>query len=124
MFLLATNKFLLNIGSNSPDEPKKDDEYITPAEKIVKGEDMDEEEDTISDYFQMPEQFASLDVNSSLNPITNSATTSEKETYTVDEAILELKNTIDKLKDKGVKIDINEMNFDKSYQMIIKIDKE
>ena len=115
---------LLNIGSNSPDKPKKDDEYITPAEKIVKGEDMDEEEDTISDYFQMPEQFASLDVNSSLNPITNSAPTSEKETYTVDEAILELKNTIDKLKDKGVKIDINEMNFDKSYQMIIKIDKE
>jgi len=113
---------LLNIGGSS--FAKSDDEYITPAEKIVKGEDIDEEENFVSDYFKMPEQFATLDVNSSLNPITDTAVIPEKETYTVDTAIEELKNTITKLQEKGIKIDLNEMNFDKSYQMIIKIDKE
>lgn len=110
---------LLNIGS-TPNT--KEEEYITPAEKIVKGEEFEDEPQT-SDYFKMPEQFASLDINSSLNPI-NNPTIVEKDIYTVDEAIEELKKTIDKLKEKGIKIDTNEMNFDKSYQMIIKIDKE
>ena len=114
---------LLNIG-NPTFSSTKDEEYITPAEKIVKANEIeDEEEDIVSDYFQMPEQFATLNVNSSLNPIPDSVITPEKEEYTVDEAILEIKNTLDKLKEKGIKIDINEMNFDKSYQMIIKIDK-
>ena len=111
---------LLNIGTAS--SGKAPTEYITPAEKIVKGEDMDEDEEIVSDYFKMPEQFASLDLNPSINPIANSTVT-EKETYTVDEAVTELKNLIDNLKSKGIKIDLNEMNFDKSYQMIIKIDK-
>lgn len=110
---------LLNIGS-TPNT--KEEEYITPAEKIVKGEEFEDEPQT-SDYFKMPEQFASLDINSSLNSISN-PTIVEKETYTVEEAIEELKKTIDKLKEKGIKVDTNEMNFDKSYQMIIKIDKE
>jgi len=110
---------LLNIGS-TPNT--KEEEYITPAEKIVKGEEFEDEPQT-SDYFKMPEQFASLDINSSLNSISN-PTIVEKDTYTVEEAIEELKKTIDKLKEKGIKVDTNEMNFDKSYQMIIKIDKE
>lgn len=110
---------LLNIGS-TPNT--KEEEYITPAEKIVKGEEFEDEPQT-SDYFKMPEQFASLDINSSLNSISN-PTIVENDTYTVEEAIEELKKTIAKLKEKGIKVDTNEMNFDKSYQMIIKIDKE
>jgi ParB family chromosome partitioning protein len=112
---------LLNIGNPTLSTPST--EYITPAEKIVKGEDMDEdEEETVSDYFKMPEQFTSLEINPTIsNPINEAP---EKETYTVDEAVTEIKNLIDKLKEKGIKIDTNEMNFDKSYQMIIKIDKE
>ena len=113
---------LLNIGN--PSVPKKDEEYITPAEKIVRGEDMDDDDDDegASDYFKMPEQFASLDINSSLNQISPN-TEPTKENYTVEEAVEELKKTIDKKKKKGVKIDLNEMNFDKSYQIIIKMDK-
>ena len=65
----------------------------------------------------MPEQFTSLEIN----PVIS---TPEKEKYTVEEAVEELKKTIDKLKEKGIKIDMNEMNFDKSYQIIVKIDKE
>ena len=108
---------LLNIDSSS------NKEYITPAEKIVKSEEIENEDEMSSDYFKMPEQFASLDLNSSINPIDNN-TNEEKETYTTEEAITEIKNILDKLKEKGIKIDTNEMNFDKSYQMIIKIDKE
>lgn len=106
---------LLNIGN--PMYSKKDEEYITPAEKIVRANEMDEDDETTSDYFKMPEQFTSLEINPTIS-------TPAKDTYTVEEAIEELKATIDKLKEKGIKIDMNEMNFDKSYQMIVKIDKE
>ena len=106
---------LLNIGN--PMYSKKDEEYITPAEKIVRANEMDEDDETTSDYFKMPEQFTSLEINPTIS-------TPAKDTYTVEEAIEELKTTIDKLKQKGIKIDMNEMNFDKSYQMIVKIDKE
>ena len=108
---------LLNIG-NTPFN-KKDDEYITPAEKIVKANDVDDEDDDdeVSDYFKMPEQFTSLEINPSISIL-------ENDKYTVNDAIEELRSTINKLKDKGIKIDMNEMNFDKSYQMIVKIDKE
>lgn len=109
---------LLNIGGSTT----KNDNYITPAEKIVKGEEIDDDEETTSDYFKMPEQFATLNINSAINPIDNSISTENKK-YTVDEAVEELKKTIEKLKENGIKIDLNEMNFDKSYQMIIKIDK-
>ena len=106
---------LLNIGN--PSFNTKDEKYITPAEKIVRANEMDEDDETTSDYFKMPEQFTSLEIN----PVIS---TPEKETYTTEEAIKELKKTITKLKEKGIKIDMNEMNFDKSYQMIVKIDKE
>lgn len=108
---------LLNIGN--PMYSNKDEEYITPAEKIVKANEIDDDDDEegVSDYFKMPEQFTSLEIN----PVIS---TPEKEKYTVEEAVEELKKTIDKLKEKGIKIDMNEMNFDKSYQIIVKIDKE
>ena len=111
---------LLNLGNPTSSKPAQ--EFITPAEKIVKGEDIDEDEEVVSDYFKMPEQFSSLQINSGLNPIESKEP--EKQTYTVEEAVEEIKKTIDKIKEKGIKIDINEMNFDKSYQMIVKIDKE
>lgn len=111
---------LLNIGNSSSSIPTK--EFITPAEKIVKGEDLDDDSDRASDYFKMPEQFASLEINSSINPI--STEKEEKDTITVEDAIEEIKKTVEKLKEKGIKIDMNEMNFDKSYQTIIKIEKE
>lgn len=103
---------LLNIGNST--YTNTDDDYITPAEKIVKAQE--QEEISSSDYFKMPEQFTSLEINPAIS-------INEKSTYTVEEAVEELKKTIDKLKEKGVKIDMNEMNFDKSYQIIVKIDK-
>ena len=105
---------LLNINTSSTSQK----EFITPAEKIVKEDD--EEEETVSDYFKMPNEFSSLEINSPVNPID----IDEKEKYTVEDAIKDIKNTLDNIKSKGINVDMNEMNFDKSYQMIIKIDKE
>ena len=112
---------LLNLGNPMFSKPK--DEYLTPAEKIVKDDDEDEEEG-VSDYFKMPEQFTSLEINPAISNTTPTTEAPAKETLTVEEAVAEIKNIIDKLREKGIKIDANEMNFDKSYQMIIKIDKE
>ena len=110
---------LLNIGNSTASNV---DKYTTPAEKIIKSEGIESDEETTSDYFKMPEQFASLEVNSAINPVSDSIPTI-KENYTTEEAVTEIKKLLDNLKEKGIKIDINEMNFDKSYQMIIKIDK-
>ena len=104
---------LLNISNTSQKE------FMTPAEKIV-NEDEEDAEETTSDYFKMPAEFSPLEINQTITPITSST----QEQYTVEEAVAELKNTIDRIKEKGIKIDTNEMSFDKSYQMIIKIDKE
>ena len=110
---------LLNIGNSS--STKDDEEYITPAEKIVKASEMDEDdEDGVSDYFKMPENFTSLEINPA---ISNTPVMVEQEEYTTETAVTEIQKLIDKLKEKGIKIDSNEMNFDKSYQIIIKIDK-
>ena len=111
---------LLNL--NGPSS-KSDEEYITPAEKIVKGEEIDDDdEETVSDYFKMPEQFTSLEISPAVaNPVEATPVSS---TYTVDDAVNDLKDTINKIREKGIKLDINEMNFDKSYQMIVKIEKE
>ena len=108
---------LLNITSDSNTKTEK--EFITPAEKIIK-EDEEDDEETTSDYFKMPAEFSPLEINPTINPIS----APEKEKYTVEEAVEEIKNTLNKIKEKGIKLDMNEMSFDKSYQMIIKIDKE
>ena len=111
---------LLNIGTSS--QIKDEEEYRTPAEKIVKRDEMDDDtDDGVSDYFKMPEQFTSLEINPA---ISNEPIMTEKAIYTTEDAVNEIKNMIEKLQEKGIKLDINEMNFDKSYQMIIKIDKE
>lgn len=49
---------------------------------------------------------------------------SQEENYTAEEASQKIKSVVDDLKNHGVKINADEMNFPKSYQVIIKIDKE
>ena len=113
---------LLNIGN--PSYPKSDDDFITPAEKIVKTDDDDDDDEEVSDYFKMPEQFTSLEINPIISNPINENTQPQQETITVDKAVEEIKKTLENLKEKGIKLESNEMNFDKSYQIIIKIDKE
>ena len=44
--------------------------------------------------------------------------------YTIEEATEKVRNLVKDLKDHGINIDTDEMNFEKSYQIIIKIYKE
>ena len=57
-----------------------------------------------------------------LNPIPSIINNEEK--YTVDESIGKIRDVIDDLKKHGINITADEMDFPKSYQVIIKIDKE
>ena len=102
-------------------------DFITPAEKIVK---TDPEENTKepSDYFQTPD-LSSVGVttpqqqpSSSIFDLNNSQPSPTGNS--VEDATNKIRNLVEEIKNSGIKIDIDEMNFDKSYQVIIKIDKE
>jgi len=43
--------------------------------------------------------------------------------YTIEEATNKIRELINDLKDHGIKATSDEMNFEKSYQIIIKLDK-
>ena len=43
--------------------------------------------------------------------------------YTTEEAMNKIREVVSELEKHGIKIKTDEMNFDKSYQIIIKIDK-
>ena len=108
---------LLNLGDPSSSVPSN--QFITPAEKIVKTDSMDDDDDEkTSDYFK-PSDLSAIELPSTLlNPDQE-----EKDEYTVEEASTKIKELVDDLKAHGIKINTDEMNFEKSYQIIIKIDK-
>ena len=111
---------LLNIPTSTPPTMSKEEK----AEK--------------EDYFSSPE-LASIKIENTSLPEQNNLSPSilpsidstpiglgESTTgnYTIEEATKKIKQTIEDLKNHGVSINADEMNFPKSYQIIIKIDKE
>ena len=129
---------LLNLGNPTSSTPTT--QFITPAEKIVKTDQGIEKNENSSDYFKMPEELSNI--NNSDAPILNSVdynnmflnkteekTSSiptieeENKKYTTEEASEKIKELVENLKEHGVNIKTDEMNFEKSYQIIIKIDK-
>ena len=105
---------LLNLGNPTASAPAT--EFITPAEKIVKTDSLDDEEDKTSDYFNTSD-LSSIELPPSIiNPV-------ENENYTVEEASNKIKQLVEDLKSHGIKVNADEMDFEKSYQIIIKIDK-
>ena len=109
---------LLNLGNPTSSVPAN--EFITPAEKIVKTDSLeDPAEDTSSEYFNTSD-LSNIELPPSIiNP-------SEEEntgTYSIEEAVEKIKNTIEDLKKHGINLNADEMDFEKSYQMIIKIEK-
>ena len=122
---------LLNLGNPTASKPAN--QFITPAEKIVKTDSTDETTEKNSDYFKLPD-FTSNGESSIGNGLNNSvfmaqmgvteeSTEEDKGPYTIEQGIGKIKELVDKLKEHGVPINANEMNFEKSYQIIIKIDK-
>ena len=123
---------------------------LTPAEKIIKETTGDEK--ASDDYFKTPDLSAvanptmapitpnqppeePADINktftNSLLPSENDSDTnnsslniSQEETnYTVDQATEKIRNLVEELKQHGISINADEMNFPTSYQVIIKIEK-
>lgn len=107
---------LLNLGNPTSSVPAN--EFITPAEKIVKTDSMDDFEEKTSDYFNTSD-LASIELPPSI--INPSDDTNEK--ITVEDASKKIKDLVEELKNKGIKVTADEMDFEKSYQIIIKIDK-
>ena len=143
---------LLNLGNPTSGTPSN--QFITPAEKIVKTDTEEEQEkEKETDYFKLPDEIPQVadstpkededapivDVAIPLvNPIgetpSPAPTPQVPETpaipteipdnkYTIEEATSKIKDLVQDLESHGIKIKSDEMNFEKSYQVIIKIDK-
>lgn len=130
----------LNINSGKPTIPSIENnefgnksKFLTPAEAIVKTS----EEDTISDskiedYFKSNDLMG-INLPNEINT-NNKADTSikdvvasmkqEEHDMTITEAKNEIREVVEKLKLKGIKISCDEMDFEKATQFMIKIDKE
>ena len=130
----------LNINSGKPTIPSiennefgNNSKFLTPAEAIVKTS----EEDTISDskiedYFKSNDLMG-INLPNEINT-NNKADTSikdvvasmkqEEHDMTITEAKNEIRELVEKLKLKGIKISCDEMDFEKATQFMIKIDKE
>ena len=111
---------LLNIGGQSS--------FITPAEKIVKTDTFDKENKS-KDYFStadlsalnIPQETSNIvPINNGMIPISNVA----EENYTIEQATEKIRELVKDLKEHGVNINTDEMNFEKSYQIIIKLYKD
>ena len=111
---------LLNIGGQS--------NFITPAEKILKTDTFDKENKS-KDYFStadlsalnIPQETSNIvPINNGMIPISNVA----EENYTIEQATEKIRELVNDLKEHGVNINTDEMNFEKSYQIIIKLYKD
>ena len=114
-------------------------EFLTPAEKLVKTDPYVKPKKP-EDYFKTPD-LASVSVPISqiptskydsddyeegipeLTPVSNGFSGITPK-YSIENAKDNVRDLIEELKNNGVRINIDEMDFEKSYQIIIKIDKE
>ncbi len=138
---------LLNLGN--PTSSKPSNQFITPAEKIVKTDPGEEIIERNSDYFKMPEISSMNKESTIINSMDNNMFLSRKGDreesedddegnddlpsideikqtgpYTIEDATHKIRKLVEELKEHGINITTNEMNFEKSYQVIIKIEKE
>lgn len=106
-------------------------DFITPAEKIVKEETTPsiDKINNSKDYFDsidltslnIPQETSNIvPTNNNMIPTNNVI----EANYTIEEAIEKIRNLVKDLKEHGINIDTDEMNFEKSYQIIIKLFKE
>lgn len=96
------------------------DNFITPAEKIVKADPYANiDKKSSEDYFKASD-LSSVNLPADLMAMNQFGSS----TYSIEEAQKKIREVINDLKDHGIKISTDEMNFPTTYQMIIKIEKE
>ena len=93
--------------------------FLTPAEEIVKTDATKAmPQEKAADYFKTADFIPNIAAtNMGIPEMTI------KTEYNVDSAMKKLRDTISELKSSGISIQADEMNFDNSYQIIIKVDK-
>ena len=93
--------------------------FLSPAEEIVKTDSTKIiPTEKTADYFKMPDYIPEMATTNMVVPEMPT-----KKEYNVDSAMKKLRDTISELKLNGISIQADEMNFDNSYQIIIKVDK-
>jgi len=108
-----------NNNSSSEQEKNNEFKFITPAEEIVKT-DENQANVSIEDYFKTPDIIPTNNIveQQSSNISDSIVTIKDRQS-----AIESIRNIVNNIKDNNIKIEIDEMDFDKSYQIIIKIEK-
>ena len=113
---------LLNIKSNATGHSISGDDFkfLTPAEGIVKAEteNTESEGEGGGDYFKPTDNDAFTEMIPD-----NFVTNIENEKYTIEVATKKIRDLVEDLKNHGIELTTDEMNFEKSYQIIIKINK-
>ena len=114
---------LLNINQPGPapiskeEQNQKEDYFSLPDLPAIKVED---EDSPLTPTVNQSPMIPTINTDTSpMPPLTPSGAS-----YTVEEATGKIKELVDDLKEHGVNVHADEMNFPKSYQIIIKIDKE
>lgn len=116
-------------------QEQSEQKYLTPAEAIVKG-DATAEEESIKDYFNMPnikatdlpqnisstQQPAATQQSSILN-IPNPQVEAPTGNYDLPQIINKIREVVKDIENHGGKVTFDEMDFATAYQVIIKIDK-
>ncbi len=110
-------------------------DFLSPAEKLVKTDPYIKQKRP-EDYFKTPDLASvTVPVNEELTyddyeigiPELVSTGTGKVEfgtKYTLEDAKDKIRDLVEELKNNGININIDEMDFEKSYQIIIKMDKE
>lgn len=122
---------LLNLGTPKP--PKSNDKFMTTAEEIVRNDEEEDDTSFSSDYFKIPDA-SEMGMDSNMGTSEDSFSGNslvpdlsfqddEPENYSIEDAMKKINHLVEDLKNHGIKVTTNEMDFEKSYQMIIKIDK-
>lgn len=98
-------------------------EFRTPAEAIVKKDEIETPQPKVADYFKKPD-FVPQSVT---NPMVMEQGIPEmpipSRKYSIDDAMKKIKDLVTDLKEHGISIHADEMNFENSFQVIIKLDK-
>lgn len=102
--------------------------YRTPAEAIVKNDEIEKTKPKVADYFKNADFIPSVPtppVPATIQPIEKGIPemTIPTKGYTIEDAMVKIRDLVSDLKAHGIAIHADEMNFEKSFQVIIKLDK-
>lgn len=94
-------------------------QFLSPAEEIVKTDAaMPIQQEKAADYFKTADFIPNIPT-----PTIENSQNEEKSNSNIDDAMKKIRELVTDLKANGISIESDEMNFENSYQIIIKIDK-